>query len=108
MRVLSGKRCVARQLSNSQHKVVQRYFQGLPWVSNLEINLSFLDLDLITVCATSSSSFRIRVRACLQGEIVTLALTHFLFFRRRVYKASRVTQVGGLPYLCARVPWQAG
>ena len=34
---------------------------------------------------------------------VTLALTHFLFFLRCVYKAARVTQVGGLPYLRATV-----
>ena len=34
---------------------------------------------------------------------VTLALTHFLFFRRCVYKAARVTRVGGLPYLRATV-----
>ena len=26
-----------------------------------------------------------------------------MFFFRRVYKAARVTQVGGLPYLCARI-----
>ena len=32
-RVLSGKRCIARQLSYSQGKVAQCYFQGLPWVS---------------------------------------------------------------------------
>ena len=108
VRVLSGKRCVARQLSNSQHKVVQCYFQGMPWVSNLEINPSFLDLDLITVCATSSSSFRIRVRASVFTRRGCYPSTHPSFFFRRVYKASRVTQVGGLPYLCARVPWQAG
>ena len=35
---------------------------------------------------------------------VTLALTHFLlFFLHCVYKAARVTRVGGLPYLRARV-----
>ena len=34
---------------------------------------------------------------------VTLALTHFLFFLRCVYKAARVTRVGGLPYLRAMV-----
>ena len=34
---------------------------------------------------------------------VTLALTHFLFFLRCVYKAARVTRVVGLPYLRARV-----
>ena len=33
----------------------------------------------------------------------TRALTHFLFFLRCVYKAARVTRVGGLPYLRARV-----
>ena len=33
----------------------------------------------------------------------TLALTHFLFLLRCVYKAARVTRVGGLPYLRARV-----
>ena len=34
----------------------------------------------------------------------TLALTHFLFFFLRcVYKAARVTRVGGLPYLRAKV-----
>ena len=43
------------------------------------------------------------LRACLQGERVTLALTHFPFFLRCVYKASRVTRVCGLPYLRARV-----
>ena len=36
------------------------------------------------------------------GMRVTLALTHFLFFLRCVYKAARVTQVGGLPYLRSR------
>ena len=34
---------------------------------------------------------------------VTLALTHFLFSLRCVYKAARVTWVGRLPYLQARV-----
>ena len=34
---------------------------------------------------------------------VTLALTHFRFFLRCVYKAARATRVGGLPYLRARV-----
>ena len=33
----------------------------------------------------------------------TLALTHFLFFLRCVYKAARVTRIGGLPYFRARV-----
>ena len=33
----------------------------------------------------------------------TLALIHFPFFLRCVYKAARVTRVGGLPYLRARV-----
>ena len=33
----------------------------------------------------------------------TLALTHFLFFLRCVYKAARVTWVGRLSYLRARV-----
>ena len=37
------------------------------------------------------------------GMRVTLALTHFLFFLRCVYKAARATRVGGLPYLRARV-----
>ena len=41
---------------------------------------------------------------------VTLARTHlFLFnFLRRVYKAARVTRVGGLPYLRARVTLASG
>ena len=34
---------------------------------------------------------------------VTLALTHFLFSIRCVYKTARVTWVGRLPYLRARV-----
>ena len=34
---------------------------------------------------------------------VTLALTYLLFFLRCVYKAARITRVGGLPYLRARV-----
>ena len=33
---------------------------------------------------------------------VTQALTHFFFFLHYVYKATRVTQAGGLPYLHAR------
>ena len=33
----------------------------------------------------------------------TLALTHFLFFLRCVYKAARVTWVGRLPYFRAKV-----
>ena len=33
----------------------------------------------------------------------TLAPTYFLFFLLCVYKAARVTRVGGLPYLRARV-----
>ena len=33
----------------------------------------------------------------------TLALSHFLFFLRRIYKAAIVTRLGGLPYLYARV-----
>ena len=37
------------------------------------------------------------------GMRVALALSHFLFFLRCVYKAARVTRVGGLPYLRARV-----
>ena len=37
------------------------------------------------------------------GMRVTLALTHFLFSLRCVYKAARVTWVGRLPYLRARV-----
>ena len=49
-------------------------------------------------------------RACLQGERVTLALIHSLrsFFPRRVYKAARVTRVGGLPFLLARVTLAGG
>ena len=49
------------------------------------------------------------IRACLQGEKVTLASglpyqSHiFSFFLRRVYKTARVTRLGGLPYLRARV-----
>ena len=39
---------------------------------------------------------------------VTLALTHFLFFLRCVYKAARATRVGGLPYLRARVTLVGG
>ena len=42
------------------------------------------------------------------SERVTLALTHFLFFLRGVYKAVRVTRVGGLPYLRARVTLVGG
>jgi len=48
-------------------------------------------------------------RASLEGERVTLAsrlhvlaLTHFLFFYS-LFKAAKVTWVGGLPYLPARV-----
>ena len=37
------------------------------------------------------------------GMRVTLALAHFVFFLRCVYKAARVTRVCGLPYLRARV-----
>ena len=37
------------------------------------------------------------------GMRVALALTHFLFFLRCVYKAARVTRVRGLPYLRATV-----
>ena len=37
------------------------------------------------------------------GMRVTLALTHFLFSLRCVYKAARVAWVGRLPYLRARV-----
>ena len=48
------------------------------------------------------------LRACLEGEgypskRVTLALTKSSFILRRVYKAARVTRVGGLPYLRAVV-----
>ena len=49
------------------------------------------------------------VRPCLQGERVTLASglplhVHICsYFLRRVYEAARVTRVGGLPYLRARV-----
>ena len=40
---------------------------------------------------------------------VTLAFAHFgSFFLRRVYKAARVTRVGGLPYLRARVTLEGG
>ena len=38
---------------------------------------------------------------------VTPVFAHFLFFRR-VYKAARVTRVGGLPYLRARVTLAGG
>ena len=41
-------------------------------------------------------------------ERVTLALTQFLFFLRRVYKAARVTRVGGLSYLRAWVTLAGG
>ena len=49
-----------------------------------------------------------RLKVCLQGERVTLtsglAYTHFLLsFLRRVYKAVRLTQVGGLPCQRTRV-----
>ena len=37
-----------------------------------------------------------------------LALTSFSFFLRRVYKAARVTRVGGLPYLRARITLTGG
>ena len=37
------------------------------------------------------------------GARVTLALAPFFFFKRRVYKAGRVTLASGLPYLpCKR------
>ena len=49
-----------------------------------------------------------QLKACLQGGRVTLALTHFLFFLCRVYLAARASQVGGLPYLCARVNLTGG
>ena len=39
---------------------------------------------------------------------IILTLTPFLFFLCRVYKAPRVTRVGGLPYLCARVTLAGG
>ena len=54
------------------------------------------------------------LRAYLQGGRVTLAsgstpaLTHFPFFLRRLYKAARVTRVGALPYLRARVTLAGG
>ena len=44
------------------------------------------------------------IRKGYPGMRVALALSHFLFFFLScVYKAARVTQVGGLPYLRARV-----
>ena len=55
-----------------------------------------------------------KLRTCLQGERVNLALTHqryahmLSFFLCRVNKAARATLVGGLPYLCARVTLAGG
>ena len=44
------------------------------------------------------------MREDFSSKRATPALTHFPFlFCRRVYKAARVTRVGGLPYLCAFV-----
>ena len=39
---------------------------------------------------------------------VTLALIHFLFSLRRVYKSARVTRVGGLPHLRTKVTLAGG
>ena len=49
-----------------------------------------------------------KFRACLQGKgypfnWVTLALTHFLFFSSPCLQAVKVTRVGGLCYLRARL-----
>ena len=58
--------------------------------------------------------FEAYLRACLQGERVTIAsglpsnISSFFFFLRRVNKAARVRRVGGLPYLRVRVTLAGG
>ena len=42
-------------------------------------------------------------REAYPGKRITFALAHLLLYLRRVYKAARVTRVGGLPYLRAVV-----
>jgi len=67
---------------------------------------TYATVDVSVFCKHSTRL----VRACLQGERVTLALTHFLFFSSSClqgsegYPGKRVTLAGGLTFSLANTP----